>query len=246
MPVPKNPDTIIVKNEYYPHGLREIDIWSHYHELKTKYKILNGTRGREIMFFLATDLNKTIVLRNMDKKPIRMTALNYDFLIGGRTLSIHATMNKTQDFGIVDVDVNMNEFQKAKEITFNAARFLERASFIDNVIIRFTGKSSFHIVCFYKKPLDVDRGKLILKNYLVEGNIIEPSEDDEEDSEDYEYTIRHQSIPNIPNLDLAPNKLKGAYIIEGSLSVIGLECMNVDIKRLKYFRKEQAIIKTKK
>jgi len=244
MPVPKNPETIVVKNEYYPKGLKEIDVWNHYHELKTKYKILNGTRNRETVLFLATDLNKTVVLRNMNKTPIRMSPSNYDFLIGGRTLSIHTTMNKIQDFGIVDVDIS--NWDKAKEVTFDAARFLDKASFIDNVVIRFTGKTSFHIICYYKKPLDVDRGKLLLKNYLLEGNIIETSEEDEEDIDTYDYTVRHQRIPNIPNLDLAPNKYRGVYIIEGALSVIGLECMNVDIKRLKQFRKEQGIIKTKK
>ena len=34
MGYPKNPDSIVLKNKYYPNGLKEIDIWNYYQKNK--------------------------------------------------------------------------------------------------------------------------------------------------------------------------------------------------------------------
>ena len=34
MAYPENPETIVIKNRFYPRGLREIDVWNHYQKVK--------------------------------------------------------------------------------------------------------------------------------------------------------------------------------------------------------------------
>ena len=48
--------------------------------------------------------------------------------------------------------------------------------------------------------------------------------------------------PGKPNIDLSPNKMKGAYIAEGSLSIWGLKCMQVPLKQLNSFEQWKAKI----
>lgn len=92
MSVPQHPDVIIVKNQYYPKGLREIDIWNYYQ--KVKPSLMREIMGRELIIFFATDTNKVIVIRNIKESLIRITPSTYDTIISGRTLSIHSCMKK--------------------------------------------------------------------------------------------------------------------------------------------------------
>ena len=57
MSKPQNPETLVLKNEYYPNGLREIDIWNYYQ--KVKNQLLRETIGKNLIVFFAIDLNKT-------------------------------------------------------------------------------------------------------------------------------------------------------------------------------------------
>ena len=99
---PDNPDTIILKNQFYPGGLTEEDIYKYY--ISIKDKLLNQINRRDIMIFFAADLNKIIVKRKQpDGRFYKLSKSNYDNLITGRTISIHSTMNKREDFGIIDI-----------------------------------------------------------------------------------------------------------------------------------------------
>ena len=53
--IPQNPETLVLKNEFYPNGLREIDIWKYYQKERTN--ILRETLGKTLMIFFAVDLN---------------------------------------------------------------------------------------------------------------------------------------------------------------------------------------------
>ena len=69
MSYPANPETIVIKNKFYPKGLREIDIWNYYQ--KAKVNILRNTINRDIMFFIMVDVNKPIVRRKGNNEFIR-------------------------------------------------------------------------------------------------------------------------------------------------------------------------------
>jgi len=229
MAYPQHPDTIIIQNEFYPNGLKEIDNWEYYQSVKSK--LLRETRFRDLMFFIMVDKNTPVVLRKKEGLFIRLNPENYNNIITGRTISIHSTMTNSESFGIIDIDTN--DFKLAKEAVNDVYYYIkENAKFINDISIRFTGKSSFHIICKYKRKLKIDYAKIMLKDILLKSDLIK------------KYTVEHKRRESgIPNLDLASNKDKGGYITLYSLSVIGLKCMEVPIEKLRNFRKEDAIIK---
>lgn len=226
MSIPQHPDEIMVKNQFYPEGLREIDIWNYYQKYKSL--ILKETLGRELIIFFSTDINKTIVVRKYKDKLIRLTPSNYDTIISGRTLSLHCGIHRVENFGIIDLDTD--DFDMAKEAVLDVYPVMERAPFIDNVRVRFTGKTSFHIVLDFKRPLIIDRAKILIKNFLDESPLSD------------KYDIEYKRRKGVVNLDLAPNKYRGGYITLGSLSVLGLRCMEIPLRSVSGFRKESATV----
>jgi hypothetical protein len=87
MAYPENPETIVLRNSYYPKGLTELDIWNYYQ--KVKREILNETKSRDIMFAIMVDLNKPVIRRRGKGQGfIRLTPQNYDEIITGRTVTI--------------------------------------------------------------------------------------------------------------------------------------------------------------
>ena len=219
---PEHPDTIIVKNEFYPDGLTQEDVYNYY--MKNKQNILEQTKNREIMIFFATDLNRVIVKRKIHEDYIKLNSLNYSSVVSGRTLSLISTMNRQENFGIVDIDYH--EFDTAKEVVADVYDYLYRTN--KNLKIIFTGKSSFHIKYMFDKKYDIDQIRFELKNTL-------------QDLAD-KYDIEFKRQKSKPNLDLSPNKYRGGYITVYSLSTLGLKCMEVLRAKLSKFDKKEARI----
>jgi|ADurb_Ile_03_Slu_FD_contig_41_1192934_length_2499_multi_4_in_0_out_0_4 hypothetical protein len=223
MSYPDHPDTIIIKNEFYPDGLREIDIWNYYQ--KVKGPLLQQVINRDLMFFIMVNVNKDIVLRKgKTTRFLRLNNQNYDTLITGRTVSIHSTMKRHENFGIVDIDTD--DFDEAKLAAFKVYNHMTKSY---NTSIRFTGKSSFHVVCEFNREKDID-------------NIRNEFEQKMRDSNLSQYTIGYRRTGRVPNLDLSSNKLRGGFITLHSLSTIGLRCMEIDSTKIIRFRKELAKI----
>jgi len=135
MSIPQNPKTIVIKNRYYTRGLTQGDIWNYYQ--KNKRKILEEVRGRPVFFAFATDVNKTIIKRK-DKNGhfFYLNSNNYDDIISGRTVAIYSTMNRAEDIGIIDIDVD--DFKWAKIATKDVWDFIGK-------IVRDINSSGDHI-----------------------------------------------------------------------------------------------------
>lgn len=227
MSYPKNPETIILKNEFYPSGLKEIDIWNYYQ--KEKARLLKETINKVLIVFFVTDTNKIIVIRKTkDKKFIRLTPSTYDEIVSGRTLSFHSVMDKYSDFGIVDIDTD--DFRLAKETTIYIYNILNRANFVYDQKLRFTGKNSFHIKVYFRNEYPIEYIKKTLIDYLVENNI------------DKKYTISYKRHEKTPNIDLNRNVYNAGHISLYSLAVTGLRCIEVNPRFINNFRKETAKI----
>ena len=223
MSYPENPNTIILKNKYYPSGLREIDVWNHYQ--KYKKEILKETFNRDVMFVIMVELNKPIIRRKLGSGFIRLTPQNYDEIITGRTLSIHSAMRAYETFGIIDIDVDPRDgFQWAKKVTSQVYDVvMEKMHFVSKVKIRFTGKTSFHVICDLGRNAKIDAIKYLLQKFLRESELARV------------YTIEGKRRPGIPNLDMAPNCVRCNFITEYALSSFGLKCMEVPYNQLGSF-----------
>jgi len=230
MGFPRHPETIILKNEFYPRGLREIDTYGYYQ--LNKDKILREVAGRDLMFYIAVDTNKFIIKRaGKETQYIRLTASNWDDEVHGRVISIHSAMRKMEDIAVVDIDTD--NFGKAKKAVLDVYKILlGRVPIVNKVQIRFTGKKGFHLFCTLKKKMSIDSIRMVLKKVLSTSPELQ------------NYTIEQSAAPGMVNLDLAPNKFRGNFITLHALSTWGLKCMPVPIGRVTSFNQKDAIIKT--
>lgn len=229
MSYPQNPDTIVIKNEYYPKGLLEIDIWNYYQ--KVKNRLLKETLGKTIIVFFATNVNQFIVIRK-DKSGrfVRLTPSDYDTIVSGRSISFHSVMDKYSSYGIVDIDTD--NFLQAKVLTSELYNLFYRAKFVHDVSIRFTGKDSFHLKIDFKFDYSMQYIKDKLRTFL----------EDNQNKISIDYTIAGRRSKNIPNLDLQRNVYNVGHISLHSLAVTGLRCIEVSRRQIQMFRKDFAII----
>ena len=232
MSYPKNPDTLILRNSYYSQGLSELDIWNYYQ--KYKGPILNETRNHDVMFAVMTDINKPVLKRKgKGGRYIRLTPQNYDETITGRTVSLYNTMSGYERYGIIDIDIDRGDgFRWAKQAAIAVFDFaMDKMPLIKSASIRFTGKSSFHIVCDFGNLMKIDTMRFLLQKFLRNSDLAKV------------YTIEAKRRPGIPNLDLSPNKIRGNHIALNSLSIIGLRCMEVPYNKISGFTPNMARIK---
>lgn len=230
MSKPQNPETVVIRNKYYPKGLREIDIWNYYQ--KVKPQILKETIGKQIMFAIMTDVNNPVIRRKGKTGTYKLDPKNYDELITGRTSTIYAEMSAVEKFGIIDVDVDPNEqFRWAKKAALDTYEFvMDKMPIVRTASIRFTGKTSFHIVCDFGRRMKVDAVRFLLKKFLMDSDLSKI------------YTIDAKRRTGVVNLDLSPNKYRGAYIIPHSLSILGLRCMEIPYEKVMSFNERNAAI----
>ena len=230
MGYPQNPDTIILKNEYYPNGLREIDVWNYYQ--KVKIPMLKDTMGKNLMFAIMVDVNKPVIRRKTAAGIFRLEPKNYDELITGRTISIYSEMKAIEEFAIIDIDISPSDgFTWARKAAADVYDYvIDKMPLVRTASIRFTGKTSFHIVCDFGRKMKVDAVRYLLEKFLRESDLSKV------------YTIEAKRRPGIPNLDLSINKFRGAYITLNSLSILGLRCMDIPYTKLTQFNPTNARI----
>jgi hypothetical protein len=228
MSYPQHPDTIVIKNEYYPKGLLEVDIWNYYQ--KVKVPLLKETLGHSLIVFFAVDVNKfTVIRKTKDDGLVRLNMRDYDTIVSGRSISFHNVMNKYSPYGVVDIDTD--DFKKAKELASELYDFFENQKFVYDTKVIYTGKNSFHIRVYFNSDYKIESIKQRLITVLSEAKL------------NSEYTIKSRREKNIPNLDLQRNVYNAGFIAVNSLSVDGLKSIEIiEPKKIKWFRKEQSKI----
>jgi len=232
MAYPKNPGTVVLKNQFYPKGLTELDIWNYYQSVKGP--ILNATRNHDVMFAIMTDINKPVLRRKgAGGKYIRLTPQNYDEMITGRSVALYTTMGMYEQQGIIDIDISPSDgFRWAIKATGDVFDYvMDKMPLIRTASIVFTGKTSFHVVCNFNQKMKVDTMKFMLQKFLRNSDLSKV------------YTIEAKRRPGVPNLDLSPNKLRGNFITVNSLSILGLRCMEVPYNKLNSFDPRMARLK---
>jgi len=231
MSYPKNPETVIIKNQFYTKGLTELKIWNYYQDAKVS--LLKEVMNRNLMVAIMTDVNKPVMRRKFDQGGvIRLTPQNYNQIITGRTSTIYSEMGPYETFGIIDVDIHPSDgFVWARKVTADVYDYvMDKMPVVRTAEIRFTGKTSFHIVCDFGRKMKVDAVRYLLRKFLLDSPLSKV------------YTVGGKRQAGIPNLDLSPNKTRGNYITKHSLSIWGLKCMEVDYRSLTSFDPRRARI----
>lgn len=231
MGIPTNPNTIVIKNQFYPNGLKEIDIWNHYQNVKPQ--LLKETDNRSVMFAIMTDVNKPVMKRKGPSGVLRINHKNYDTLITGRTTTIYSEMSSYESYGIIDIDISPGDgFMWARKAAADVYDFvMDKMPIVRTASVRFTGKSSFHVVCDFNRKMKIDAIRFLLGKFLKESDLSKI------------YSIESKRRPGVVNLDLSPNKLRGTHITLHSLSVVGLKCMEVPYHKILTFNLRDAILR---
>ena len=229
---PTSPQTVILKNKFYPKGLREIDVWFYYQSVKRE--LIAENVGLQMMVYIMTDLNKPVIRRKgAGGKPIYLDNKSYDNVVTGRTISFHSSMNPTTRYGIIDVDIHPNDgFRWAKQATLATYDYvMDKMPVVRGASIVYTGKTSFHVVCNFNQKMKIDTMRFMLQKFLRNFELARV------------YTIEQKRRRGVPNLDLSPNKVRGNFITLNSLSILGLKCMEVPYNKLNSFDPRMARIK---
>lgn len=222
-------DNILIQNSFYPKGLTEADIMKYY--VEERNNIIKETKNREIFFFFFIGKNDFVVKRKWSSliSSIILTNETYDKFINGRTVSIISTMNKFEQFGIIDID--SPNFKKAKQDTALLYDVL-KDKFEKKIDILYTGKTSFHLYIPFDKKEDISTIRLNLRSIILKDNNI---------LDNFSLLQKRQSDKS--NIDLSPNKYRGGFITRYSLSTIGLKCDLVDRENLLDIKQSDFIIK---
>jgi len=221
----KNPEEIILKNKFYPEGIKEKETFNYYQKIRRE--IIKENNRRDIMILLFSKFNQPIFKRKEKNKYLNLNNSNYDKIFNGRTIGIYSIMKNYEDFGIIDIDID-NNFELAKSTTLDVYEYLIRQNFdtIKDIEIRYTGKHSFHLIVKFKQKQRIGDIKNILRNILNNKYLMN------------KYHMVYKRTKGIPNLDLSPNKYNGAYISKYSLSLWGLKCEEIQKNDLMKIRQE--------
>ena len=136
-------------------------------ELLSNYKgkMIESARGRDLMLAVATDVNKTTMVRKVKKvNSIILMNATYDIIMHGRVVAVYGTMKPYENFGIIDIDIN--DFNKAKEAAQDVFIAMRESGFFSDVSIQYTGKEGFHVYCNFPRRIKIDTIKYLLQNQI--------------------------------------------------------------------------------
>ena len=213
---PNNPYNIVIKNEFYPNGLRELEIYNYW--IKNKSKILFQLRDHFCLLYIYDENNNIIKRRYIkDKQLIQLNDGNYEKIIHGRIVGIVKLFKEKSEYGVIDIDTEERkgicspaEFEKCRKTAGELYLYFTK---LYKLKLYYSGKNGFHIYCQMPKPMNINKIREILSNQLNDIN---------------------------KSADLSPNKLNGGVIIPYSLNQIGLPC--TEVKDLKSFSRESLVI----
>lgn len=237
MSEPTNPHNIILKNQFFPDGLTEKEIYNYW--VKNKSNILKNLMfSKQVMFFLSPAENE-YVIRRYQKSNLKtyyiLSEENYEKILNGRIVGIVNIFQPKSNWGVIDIDyngkndiANENEFNQIKQLTAQLYDFFIRYYPIK---IFYSGKNGFHLICQFEKKIKIDQIKNILKNQLSSTSLS---------------ILQRSNSFTCVKIDLSPNMVNGGVITPYSLNKIGLPSIPVKMDKLLNFNRSELISVVKK
>lgn len=214
--VPENPQTVLLRNKFYPNGLTEDMAYNYY--MSVKNDILSYIGNRTVSFFLMIDGN-IVVKRNHKGQRIILNKRNYDVLVTGRTLCIHINrFSNTTNYFVVDIDIgeelNLSKIVRPLE---TAQKLIEGDEKLKNEIkgkeVLFTGKG-IHYIVYLKRKYNIDD----LRKYI--SGILSVQKD-------YDIASTRKVQSNQVIYDMSSNFTNSMHISKFSLAKNGLKVLNL-------------------
>jgi len=234
--MPKTSNEVLIKNKYYPSGLREKEINKYYQTHKDS--ILLETNNKNVVLVIAVDTNKNIIKRNINNKPIRLNEENYSKIIHPRVISIFTEMKPITNLWCIDIDSGGNVSEKnmkeaVKDVLKIFYKLYEKGFTASNKhFYRITSTASGYHVFGYMHDF-----KTLDKNYEMAEEFFSPL------SKKYVFNSKKYKSTDII-IDLSPMRKRGSYQTPWALCRNGLICMDITYY-LENFKRTDAIFKDK-
>jgi len=226
---PTNPDTIVIKNEYYPSGLTQKMVWDHYQN--NKIKLLRELANRVAILFIFINENDYIIRRFIDYKLIYITPKNYNYIISGRTVSISVETPDKLDYFCLDIDPvkSVTEDEK-KEAVKHVIDLYTSISQVTRIRVVSTS-SGYHVYGYLKTKMD----NSVAINFLRKKMLMNFSDT-------YGIGERRKNTKNKIVIDFTPMYHRGSHVVPFALNRNGLMCMDIT-KNWESFNRKESVIK---
>ena len=222
---PSHPEDTVIKNKFYPTGLREVQIYNYY--LSVKNALLEWINDHRVAFLLRLDESRTVLIRNQRGKPIHLTKSNFEDLITGRTNCIYVTQDELTDHWVIDIDVGSNlgmtQCKKVHDILLHKLDMKNIDSLgIKNYESILTSPKGIHIIGYLNHASNIDLLRDSLKIELQRiCNEVNPKSK-------IKFTTDVKGRPaNTINFDLSSMHPNSLHIAKYSLTKEGLICGDV-------------------
>lgn len=164
MGVPNNPNTILFTNQYYPSGLKEIDVWRHYQ--KYKDKVIKEVNNRDVVSFIYTD-NGYIIRRKDGDKNLTLNEKTYDRVITGRSVFFSVETGLRTNYAPIDIDAGDSVTEDEKK---DCVDYLIHSPVIDmSFVIGYriiSSASSYHVYFLLNKKMDINVARKIIEKTI--------------------------------------------------------------------------------
>jgi hypothetical protein len=227
MGYPENPETIVIKNNFYPRGLTELQVWKHYN--KYRKEIISFINNRPIILFVYTDVNIPIVVRKKKNNFFTITDENFD-IINGRTVCISVEQMKNIDYFCLDIDAGDSIKEISKKLCVqDLIKYLNGTSFVKDHKV-FLSATSYHIHGMLSRKMNIDTVRTVLQKEMsvLFGDKFLINE---------RKALKDDNI----NIDLSPVYYRGSHPVPFSLSRNGLIYMDIT-KTWKNFDRRKAVV----
>ena len=222
---PTNPFDVVVKNKFYPSGLREIDIYKYY--MKNQSNILKWIENRRVAFRIQVDRKSSIIRRKVKGSPIKLTAKNFPTLINGRTNIIYVENSTSTNYFVIDIDLGPNLNMKHAIAT---SKFLLQ-EFGGKYEILTSSPLGVHYIGYVNRRQNINRLREKIR-ILLESKI--DTLNSLSNNIEYQVNIKGRK-PNTINFDLSTMYERSLHIAKFSLTKEFLICNNPEngLKRIK-------------
>lgn len=232
-----HPDTIIIPpNEYYPKGLREIDIHNYYQSVAPKIVNQYADNGLEGLIVLKVE-DGLVMRRHAHIEAMDITSEEALADVNrGRTVEFHFAVGPTTKLAWLDLDPK-EEFhiEDAKKVATELIPRLEDLSDVLRVEPRFSGKTGFHLICHLHSSINTDEARQMMKD--VAETYIQKT--DQMDT----LTTKATDNPRMMRIDYSTLHDAGGLRLTHSLAYpTGLICMSLGPEQLRNFQKTDALV----
>lgn len=163
---PRHADTVIIKNEFYPDGLTEYQIWRQLHNHASD--LTKQLKGRRTLLVIKTETGKIVRRNDEEGNPFEISGKDdVKKLISGRAMEFHIVADEMTDLVWIDLDPKEDyPFDEVKKVVTDLVPVLGTISKSD-VSVKFSGSRGFHLISPTAKT-DIDAARKTIQASVQE------------------------------------------------------------------------------